>query len=74
MADGMIAMDPNPDWKAMKKAGKQLFQSLGALRDVQVMMDWIEKLEGPLHTVLVAHSRLIKPAELRAVNGEFRLH
>lgn len=44
LADGMIAMDPDPSWKAMKKAGKQLFQRLGALRDVQIMMDWIEKL------------------------------
>ena len=35
---------------------------------------WVEKLEGPLHSVLVAHSRLIKPAELHAINGEFRLH
>src|SRR4029453_13986131 len=33
---------------------------------------WLEKLEGPLHSVTVAHSRLIKPAEFRAVNGEFR--
>ena len=45
MADGMMAMDPDPAWKAMKKAGKRLFQRLGALRDVQVMMEWIEKLE-----------------------------
>ena len=44
LADGMIALDPDPDWKAMKKAGKRLFQRLGALRDVQVMMEWIEKL------------------------------
>jgi CHAD domain-containing protein/HD superfamily phosphodiesterase len=44
MADGMMAMDPDPDWKAMKKAGKRLFQRLGDLRDVQIMMDWIEKL------------------------------
>lgn len=44
VADGMMAMDPNPDWKAMKKAGKRLFQRLGALRDVQIMMEWIEKL------------------------------
>ena len=35
---------------------------------------WVEKLEGPLHTVLVAHSRLIKPAELKAIDGEFRLN
>jgi uncharacterized protein Usg len=35
---------------------------------------WMETLEGPLHSVTVAHSRLIKPAELKAINGEFRLH
>jgi len=35
---------------------------------------WLEKLEGPLYSVTVAHSRLIKPAELRAIGGEFRLH
>ena len=45
LADGMIAMDPDRNWKAMKKAGKKLFQSLGALRDVQIMMEWIETLE-----------------------------
>ncbi len=44
MADGMMAMDPDPSWKVMKKAGKKLFQRLGALRDVQIMMEWIEKL------------------------------
>jgi uncharacterized protein Usg len=31
-------------------------------------------LDGPLHSVQVAHSKLIRPVELRAVNGEFRLH
>ena len=35
---------------------------------------WEEKLEGPLHSVTVAHARLIKPAEMRTVNGEFRLN
>jgi uncharacterized protein Usg len=35
---------------------------------------WLETLEGPLHSVTVAHSRLIRPAELRSVSGEFRLH
>ena len=35
---------------------------------------WEEKLEGPLFSVTVAHSKLIKPAELRAVDGVFRLH
>jgi uncharacterized protein Usg len=34
---------------------------------------WQEKLEGPLHSVRVAHCNLIKPAELKALDGEFRL-
>jgi uncharacterized protein Usg len=35
---------------------------------------WTEKLDGPLHSVTVAHARLIRPAELNAIDGEFRLH
>ena len=35
---------------------------------------WVDKLEGPLHSVMVAHSRLIKPAELKAIDGEFKLN
>jgi CHAD domain-containing protein len=44
LAEGLMALDPDPNWKAMRKAGKRLFQRLGALRDVQVMMEWVEKL------------------------------
>ncbi len=35
---------------------------------------WHEKLDGPLHSVVVAHCKLIKPAELKAIGSEFRLH
>ena len=35
---------------------------------------WETKLEGPLFAVTVAHSKLIKPTELRAVDGVLRLH
>jgi len=35
---------------------------------------WQERLEGPLHSVTVAHSRLIRPTEMRSIDGEFRLH
>ena len=35
---------------------------------------WEQKLEGPLKSVMVAHARLIKPAEIKAVDGHFRLH
>lgn len=46
MADGLMAVDPDPAWRSMKKAGKALFGSLGELRDVQVMAEWVQKL-GP---------------------------
>jgi len=44
MADGFLSVDPDPDWKAMKKLGKPLFGSLGELRDTQVMIEWTHRL------------------------------
>ncbi len=35
---------------------------------------WREQLEAPLHSVTVAHSRLIKPAEIKAIDGIFQVH
>jgi uncharacterized protein Usg len=34
---------------------------------------WLEQLDGPLHSITVAHASLIKPSEIRTVDGEFRL-
>jgi uncharacterized protein Usg len=43
--------------------------------ELQRFLDfWRKSLEGDLHTVTVAHSKMIKPAELRAIDGVFRLH
>ena len=35
---------------------------------------WRRELEGRLHSVRVAHSGLIRPAEFKAVNGVMTLH
>ncbi len=35
---------------------------------------WEENLEGALHIVRVASRQLVRPAEFRFVEGEFRLH
>ncbi len=40
----------------------------------QFLQFWQKSIEGMLHTVTVAHSRLIRPAEIKAVDGIFRLH
>jgi len=35
---------------------------------------WKREIEGPLHSVTVSHSRLIKPTEYQAVEGVLTLH
>ena len=35
---------------------------------------WTRTLDGPLFKVTVGHCKLIKPAELKALDGEFYLH
>jgi uncharacterized protein Usg len=40
----------------------------------QFLRFWQKSIEGVLHTVTVAHSRLIRPSEIRAIDGVFRLH
>jgi CHAD domain-containing protein len=54
MADGLRVMDPDPSWKEMKKAGRQLFRELGELRDAQVMEEWVRSLGNPDDPVAIA--------------------
>ena len=35
---------------------------------------WVREIEGPLHSVRVAHNRLIGPQEWRAVDGIISIH
>ncbi|MBS7704136.1 usg protein [Chelatococcus asaccharovorans] len=35
---------------------------------------WQRKLEGPLHSVTVAHACLLKPAEIRTIDDAFTFH
>jgi len=49
-----------------------LFPDFPALN--KFLQFWRDKIEGPLHSITVAHSRLIKPHEFRSVEGVFRLH
>jgi uncharacterized protein Usg len=35
---------------------------------------WMDNLDGKLFRVTIAHNRLIRPAELRLLDGEFRLN
>jgi CHAD domain-containing protein len=44
LAEGFRALDPDPAWKKMRRMAKDLFASLGVLRDCQVLMEWTSKL------------------------------
>ncbi len=46
MADGFRAIDPQKDWKKMRRQATALFDSLGALRDGHVMIELVERV-GP---------------------------
>lgn len=50
-------VDPDLAWPEMRKVARKLFRSLGALRDAQVMQEWIKKLgpeNDPLRAQLLA--------------------
>lgn len=60
IAEGLHTIDPDPAWKKMRKAGKELFSSLGELRDSHVMMKWAEKLgpaDDPVTQKLLEHCK-----------------
>jgi CHAD domain-containing protein len=47
IAEIMMNIDPGCDWKTMRKSARRTFQRLGALRDTQVLTEWVEKLGTP---------------------------
>ncbi len=65
LADGIMAMDPQPSWKQMKKAGKDLFQSLGSLRDIHVMQEWVHRLGTRGDPVTAAMLQYLSACELQ---------
>lgn len=69
LADGVMALDPDPQWKQMKKAGKRLFSSLGELRDVQVMEEWAQRLGTVEDGVTFALMQSLKGREIQLKLG-----
>jgi CHAD domain-containing protein len=72
LADGLMALDPDPSWKDMKKAGRKLFQALGELRDMQVMQEWIEKLSDPSDPVAIKLLNHVRAREVEYKQRAFK--
>jgi CHAD domain-containing protein len=52
----MEEVDAHPAWTEMRKVPRKLFRTLGALRDLQVMEEWIKRLtaaDDPLRSTLL---------------------
>jgi CHAD domain-containing protein len=58
MADGFRAIDPDKDWKRMRRHATALFDSFGALRDCHIIAQWARKLgeaDDPITQQLLDH-------------------
>lgn len=44
IAEGVSEFDPHPGWKRLKHSAKQLLKHLGQFRDVQVLLEWVGRL------------------------------
>jgi len=42
----MAEVDPNPQWAEMRRLPRKLFRKLGALRDAQIMSEWVKEHGG----------------------------
>jgi CHAD domain-containing protein len=71
----MEEVDPDPAWPAMRKVARKLFRGLGALRDAQVMDEWVKKLAPEtdpvrthLHTALESNGPSLRENALRVAD------
>jgi CHAD domain-containing protein len=71
----MEEVDPDPAWPSMRKVARKLFRGLGALRDAQVMDEWVRKLapetdpvRAHLHTALESNGPNLRENALRVAD------
>jgi CHAD domain-containing protein len=71
----MEEVDPEPTWPAMRKVARKLFRALGALRDAQVMDEWVKKLapetdpvRAHLQATFESSEAALREAALRAAD------
>lgn len=56
LAAGLAEVDSDPAWRDMRRESRKLFRRLGALRDLHVQVEWLQKLapeDDPVRQVLL---------------------
>jgi CHAD domain-containing protein len=65
VAAAMEEVDPDPAWPAMRQGARKLFRSLGALRDAQIMNEWVKKLAPETDSVRAHLQAAFESSELQ---------
>jgi CHAD domain-containing protein len=72
MADALREVTPDSSWRKIKKLSRDLFHTLGALRDVQVQRDWVKKVGSPQDPFRRALLRRLRAQETTLREKAFR--
>ena len=60
----------NPNWLL-----RQFYDVWPEFPELNRYLEWWQReVEGPIDSVIITHSRLIKPAEIRLIDGDFKLN
>lgn len=71
MAEALAEVNPDPGWRKLKKASRNVFHTLGELRDVQVERQWLKKMAAPRDGACVYLSKVLARKE-RSARAEAR--
>jgi CHAD domain-containing protein len=63
MAEALSEVNPDSVWRKVKKSSRELFKSLGDLRDAQVERGWVKKLAAPGDLVRSRFLRMLSRRE-----------
>lgn len=66
MAEALAEVNPDPGWRKLKKSTREVFHTLGDLRDLQVERQWLKKLGTPGDGACVYLSRFLARKERSA--------
>jgi CHAD domain-containing protein len=66
LAEGFAEFDPYAGWRHLTKACKRLQRSMSELRDVHVVLEWVEKLHLDMGAAGVSLCELLRREERRA--------
>jgi len=73
LAAVMEEVDPEPGWPEIRKVARKLFRGLGALRDAQVLAEWVKRLGAENDPVGAQMLASLESEEKQRTDGALRV-